>query len=147
MQSRGRTEKKTTPKGKQNSQSKSRPKGKRTCWVCGAEGHFKRECPKRNQHNNQMKAEASIGKAQDNEPVMLTASSQVNRDGWVLDSRCSYHMNYRKDLMYDIEEFDGGKILMGNDTYCEITAIGKIKFLNHNKTMVVLTDVRFSATA
>lgn len=64
---------------------------------------------------------------------MLTASSQINRDGWVLDSGCSYDMTYIKDLMFDIEEFDGGKILMENETYCEITAIGKIKFLNHKK--------------
>lgn len=115
--------------------------------MCGAEGHFKKDCSRRGQHNNQMKAEASVGMAQDNEPLMLTASSQVNRDGWVLDSGCSYHMTYRKDLMYDIEEFDGGRILMGNDTYCEITAIGKIKLLNHKKKEMVLSDVRFSATA
>lgn len=37
---------------------------------CGTEGHFKRECPKRNNEGNSMKAEASIGKAQVEEPIM-----------------------------------------------------------------------------
>lgn len=63
-----------------------------------------------------MKGEVSVGKAQDNEPVMLTASSQINTDGWVLDSGCSYHLTFRKDLMFDVEEINGGRILMGNDT-------------------------------
>lgn len=147
FQSRGRPEKKHTSKGKTNDRSKSRPKTKRTCWICGAEGHFKRECPKRNHQGSLVKGEASIGKAQDNEPVMLTASSQVNREGWVLDSGCSYHMTFRRDLMFDVEEINGGKILMGNDTYCEVTAIGKIKLMNYNRTEVVLTGVRYSATA
>lgn len=48
--------------------------------------------------------------------------------------------------MFDIEDIDGGKILMGNDIYCEVTAIGKIKILNHNKVIVFLTEVRYSAT-
>lgn len=50
-------------KGKQGSRSKSKTKGKRTCRVCGAEGHFKKDFPKRNQHRNMVKAEASIGKS------------------------------------------------------------------------------------
>ena len=33
---------------------------------------------------------------------------------------------YRRDLMFDVEELDGGKILMGNDTFCEVTAVGKV---------------------
>lgn len=147
-QSRGRPEKKTTSKpNSNNSRSKSRPKFKKTCWVCGSDGHFKRDCPKRNTQNNTVKAEASIAKAQDYEPVMLTASGHQNREGWVLDSGCSYHMTFRKDLMFDVEEFDGGKILMGNDTFCEISAIGKVKFVNYNNTEFVLTGVRYSETA
>ncbi|CAL9238171.1 unnamed protein product [Arabidopsis halleri] len=79
--------------------------------------------------------------------MMLTASERHVRDGWVLDSGCSYHLTYRKDLMYDLEEINGGKILMGNDTYCEITAIGKIKFVNYDDSIVILTKVRYSQTA
>ncbi|KAF8113219.1 hypothetical protein N665_0054s0034 [Sinapis alba] len=78
---------------------------------------------------------------------MLTASEHHSKDGWVLDYGCSYHMTCRKDLMFDVEEIDGGKILMGNDTYCEITAIGKIKIVNYNESEVVLTKVRYSPAA
>lgn len=38
FQSRGRPEKKNTSKTKFNNRSKSRPKTKRTCWTCRAEG-------------------------------------------------------------------------------------------------------------
>lgn len=147
FQSRGRSEKKTTSKVKSNSRSKSRPKFKKTCWVCGVEGHFKQECPKRNKSNGSVKAEASVGKAEYDEPLMVTASCHLNREGWVLDSGCSYHMTFRRDLMFDVEEINGGKILMGNDTFCEITAIGKVKFVNYNKSEVILTGVRYSESA
>lgn len=49
--------------------------------------------------------------------------------------------------MFYVEEVDGGKIIMGNDTYCEITTIGKVKIVNYNKSIVVLTQVRYSSTA
>ncbi|CAL9233575.1 unnamed protein product [Arabidopsis halleri] len=48
--------------------------------------------------------------------------------------------------MFDIQEIRGGKILMGNDTYCEITAIGKLKIVNYDNSVVILTKVRYSAT-
>ena len=49
--------------------------------------------------------------------------------------------------MFDVEEVDGGKILMGNDTHCEVTAIGKVKIVNYDKSTVILTGVRYSSTA
>lgn len=49
--------------------------------------------------------------------------------------------------MFDVEEINGGKILMGNDTYCEVTSIGKFRLVKYNKSEVVLTGVRFSETA
>ena len=36
---------------------------------------------------------------------------------------------------------------MGNDIYCEITAIGKIKIVNYDNSIVILTKVRYSPTA
>lgn len=83
----------------------------------------------------------------DAEPIMLTASHEGSREGWVLDSGCSYHMTMNKDLMFDVEEVDGGRILMGNDTFCEISAIGKIRFVNYDGSEVILSNVRYSKTA
>lgn len=143
VQHNSKTEKKSNPKAKQAVKGKEKAKSKKVCWICGAEGHFKRECPKKGQSSN---AEASVGKGIDSEPMMLTASESA-REGWVLDSGCSYHLTCRKDLMFDIEEIDGGKILMGNDTFCVITAIGKVKIVNYDNTTVVLTKVRYSSTA
>lgn len=74
---------------------------------------------------------------------MLIVFEYYLRDGWVLDFGCLYYMICRKDLMFDVEVIDGGKILMGNDIYCEIIVIGKIKIVNYNKSEVVLIKVRY----
>lgn len=146
VQTRGRTEKRGQSKGKTNSRSKSKVK-KRACWICGSEEHLKRECPKKNQASTSQKGEASIAQAQRVEPLMLAASERHTDDAWILDSGCSYHMTCRRDLMFDVEKVNGGKILMGNDTFCEISAIGKVKIVNSNGTEVILSQVRYSSTA
>lgn len=122
VQSRGRTDKRSKTKGK-SSRSKSKVAKKRTCWICGSEEHLKKDCPKKYQPSSSQKGEASLAHDLKAEPLMLTASQVGPREGWVLDSGCSYHITKRKDLMFDVEEVRGGRILMGNDTSCEITAI------------------------
>ena len=109
---------------------------------------MKKDCPKRFQAgSSNQKGEAGLAQALETEPMMLTASQEGSREGWMLDSGCSYHITKRRDLMFDVEEVNGGRILMGNDSYCEITAIGKIKIVNSDGSEVILSKVRYSPTA
>ena len=63
-----------------------------------------------------------------------------------MDSGCSFHITLDKDSLFDLQEFDGGKVLMGNMTHSEVKGIGKIKILNPDDYVVILTNVRYIPT-
>lgn len=58
------------------------------------------------------------------------------------NSRCSFHKTPKREVLFDLEEFEGGKILLGNNTLSEAKGIGKLKILNTDLSKVVLTEVR-----
>ena len=45
--------------------------------------------------------------------------------------------------MFDLEESDGGRVLMANNTQSEVKGIGKIRILYEEGHEVILTGVRF----
>lgn len=42
-----------------------------------------------------------------------------------MDSDCSFHITPNKDILFNLEEFNGGKVLMANNTHNNIEGIGK----------------------
>ena len=60
-----------------------------------------------------------------------------------MDSGCSFHTTPDKIFLFDLEEFKGGKVLMANNTHSNIQGIGKIKILNPDGSLVILTGVRY----
>ena len=48
------------------------------------------------------------------------ASQQATKHEWVLDSGCKFHITPNKDVLFDLEDIEGGKVLMGNNTIREI---------------------------
>ena len=132
---RGRGEKKSDKtwraRSKSNNRSKSRPKFSKECWTCGKEGHFKKQCPERKKPSN------SVNIAEEKEePLVLVASQQATKDEWVLDSGCTFHITPNKDVLFDLEDIEGGKVLMGNNFFSEIKRIGKIRILNDDGSNV-----------
>uniref|UniRef100_A0A1J3EV45 Retrovirus-related Pol polyprotein from transposon TNT 1-94 n=1 Tax=Noccaea caerulescens TaxID=107243 RepID=A0A1J3EV45_NOCCA len=91
-------------------------------------------------HNENSSANTA---AEINQPFVLTVSSQYTKDEWVLDSGCTFHITPNKELMFDLKEFEGGKVHMANSTYSEVKGIGKIRITNPDGTVVILTDVRY----
>ena len=137
--SRGRSDKKGY-KGKSRGRSKSRQrfdKSKTSCFICGEEGHWKRECPERRH-----KESANIA-TELKQPLVLTASVQDTKQEWIMDSGCSYHSTSDREVMFDLKEFNGGSVLMANNTQCDIKGIGKIKIQNSDGSEVILTGVRY----
>ena len=108
--------------------------------MCGKEGHFKRDCPER----KEQKSSSAANIVEENEfPMILNASMQDTQEEWVLDSGCTFHITPNREVLFDLEEFEGGKVLMGNNTVSQVKGIGKLKIVNHDQSTVVLTGVRY----
>lgn len=112
---RGRTDKRGKSYGKfqsksKDQRSKSRPKSSaksKECWVCGKEGHFKRDCP-----NKKDKSYETANVAQEKEqPMILTASVQATKDEWVLDSGCTFHITPKKTFYMILKSSKEAKFL------------------------------------
>lgn len=56
-----------------------------------------------------------------------------------MDSGCSFHITPTKEFLFDLEEFEGGKVLMANNTHSNIQGIGKIRIKNPDGSVVILT--------
>ena len=151
VQDRGRSNNRGKGNGKsyrgksksRQGRSKSRPRNNKNtkgCFICGKEGHWKRECPDKKQFKTQDSANVV---AESKETLILTVSTQYAKDEWVMDSGCSFHITPDKSFMFDLEEFKGRKVLMANNTHNNIQGIGKIKILNPDDSLVILTGVRY----
>ena len=103
-------------------------------------GRWKRECPDKKKFKTPDSANVV---AESKEPLILTVSTQYSKDEWLMDSGCSFHITPDKSFLFDLEEFKGGKVLMANNTHNNIHGIGKIRILNSDGSMVILTGVRY----
>lgn len=78
--------------------------------------------------------------------MILIANTHETRDEWVMDSGATFHITPEKDALFDLKEFNGGKVMMGNNTYSEVKGIGKLKIINSEEATVILSDVRYMPT-
>ncbi|GKA69626.1 zinc finger, CCHC-type containing protein [Tanacetum coccineum] len=59
----------------------------------------------------------------DNADVMMAMSVEELLD-WIMDSRSSYYITYRRDYLVDFKEYDGGNILLSDSRECRVRGIG-----------------------
>ena len=111
VESRGRTERRSGNgngssnhwRGRSKSRGKfqSKPqfdKNHKGCFICGDEGHWKRECPERRQRDS-----ANIA-TEPRQPLVLTVSKQDTLKEWIMDSGCSFHSTPMKEVLFDFKE-------------------------------------------
>lgn len=110
---RGRSESRSRNNfgGKNKFRARSKSKeGKRLCWICEKEGHFKTQCHKwlernKEQKYGQDKGEASLARddAKDFVGLLVAEANAVkaDHDEWVLYTGCSFHMTPRRDVFVD----------------------------------------------
>ncbi|XP_024007234.1 uncharacterized protein LOC112083440 [Eutrema salsugineum] len=75
--------------------------------------------------------------------MVLSVSTQDTKKEWILDSGCSYHSTPDKEVLFDFKEFDSGRVLMANNTHCNIKGMGKIQIQNPDGSVVILKDVKY----
>ncbi|KAH9652997.1 hypothetical protein KPL70_027263 [Citrus sinensis] len=133
---------------KKKKQWKAKDKNKTLkCFQCHKEGHFKRDCPERK--NKQYKeqrsqnGDASVVEEEGYESAgVLIASDEDHEGKWVLDSGCSFHMCPFKHHFSEYQEYDGGRVMVGNDAICRVIGIGVIKLKLHDNSILELKQVR-----
>lgn len=133
-------------KGRTRSKSRGKSNGKldKTCWVCGSDTHWKRDCPERKHNSEHSKSGNSANVVQNLPgPLVLTASLYVSEDEWVLDSGCTFDITPRRELLTDFVEQEGNKVMMGNNTFCMVKGMGSITIDNSDGSVLVLKNVRF----
>lgn len=73
---------------------------------------------------------------------VLVISEGDERNEWVLDSRCSFHMTPSHSWLHSYKELDEGKVLLGNNKQCDVVGIGEVKLKLANETVKILQEVR-----
>ena len=109
-----------------------------SCFICGKEGHWKRECPYRRRPPNS----ENFTKEPDH-PLVLTVSNHDTFKEWIMDSGCSFHSTHDKKVLFDFKEYEGGSVLMANNTKGNIKRIGKIHIQNPDGSKVILKDFKY----
>ncbi|GJR16800.1 hypothetical protein Tco_0965327 [Tanacetum coccineum] len=99
--------------------SKSQGRSSRLgCYICQFEEHLKRDCPRYNHKKSQ-------GCVRIEDHVFGSGA-----DGY--DTEGSYHITYMIDYLVDLEEYDGGNILIGDGRECRVRGDMYVSELRRN---------------
>ena len=58
-----------------------------------------------------------------------------------MDSGCTFHMTPKREFLFDFQNLDGGKVLMGNDQTCNVARIGSMKFQLTDGSLRIIENV------
>nr|GEW31859.1 hypothetical protein [Tanacetum cinerariifolium] len=77
----------------------------------------------------------------DNADVMMAMSAGELLD-WIMDSGGSYHMTYKRDHLFNFEEYDGGNVLLGDGRECVYG--GRVRWFNVKMQSVEIKVIKGS---
>lgn len=155
VSSKGKGTQKPTYQNKQKNKSVQKKAGKGnvlTCWICGGEGHFKRNCPKRgnqgNRENFKDKGESSAVTWVDYVESLMVSEANLSegidfKEVWILDTGCSFHMTPRKNWFVELKESSSGSVRMANESVSTVEGIRTIKVQTSDGRQVLIKNVRY----
>ncbi|GAB2299826.1 hypothetical protein Dimus_038584 [Dionaea muscipula] len=151
---RGRPTERNVESGRFKSRSKSREKSNMSnvvCNYCKKKGHMKKDSYKlknklefeaKKGQNSDKTVEVSVAQEDRVDVLFVDQFHTRDKDEWILDSACSYHMCPHNDYFSTYESEDGGVVLMGNNAACKAIGKGTIRLRMHDGVVRTLSDVR-----
>ncbi|RDY02018.1 hypothetical protein CR513_14575, partial [Mucuna pruriens] len=99
------------------------------------------KCSKR----NQMGHETTICKDKEEEQLFVTTcfSSNSTCESWLIDSGCTIHMTYDKELFKQLESTKVKWVKIGNDEHIPVKGKGTIAIISYSCTKI-LTDILYT---
>ena len=93
--------------------------------------------------NHKVVGEAAIAENDDGyESANVLVSSTSHSDKWIMDSGCSSHMTSNDGWFEDYKKIDGGQVLLGNNSPCEVIDMDSVRIKTHDGSVTILLNVR-----
>lgn len=134
-------------RGKQ--EFKKKEKSQLRCFGCNGVGHFKVNCPKRNQDKSKSQsAEATATTSAmfaDSSYCFSASSYRVDKYGWFVDSGCTNHMSSNRDWFSDLVPVKV-QVSVADDRVVMATGKGTVMFYvmsNGKNQLVELSDTLY----
>jgi hypothetical protein len=120
------------------------PKPTNICNYCKEKGHWKNDCPKKRQMQQQKASGivVVVGTHSEEDITLVVDGYTHYSNVWVLNSRASYHIYPRREWFLTYEQLDGVNIAMANSSVCKVVGMGSIKIRTHVGKFCTLNEVR-----
>jgi hypothetical protein len=119
--------------GRSKSKGRSKSPGNfvKICWICGKEGHYKKQCRSKVEKKKRSKESPSTkentSKEEGGDVYLASSSTHADHEAWLVDSGASFHMTLHREWFYEYERYDGGNVFLGDDSKTKIIGRGKFK--------------------
>ncbi|GKV50247.1 hypothetical protein SLEP1_g56959 [Rubroshorea leprosula] len=140
-------------KGKSKGRSKS--KSKVTCYTCGKQGHYQKDCWHNRDKNVRKRADTHEEKEAKENTATITSDGEVyllcendnidvahHDSTWVVDTVASYHVTPNRDWFSSYKEGDFGYLKMGNRFEAKIVGVGDVWLETNIGSKLHLKNVR-----
>ncbi|GKV11817.1 hypothetical protein SLEP1_g23036 [Rubroshorea leprosula] len=140
-------------KGKSRGRSKS--KSRVTCYTCGKQGHYQKDCWHNRDKNVRKRADTHEEKEAKENTAAITSDGEVyllcendnidvahHDSTWVVDTAASYHVTLNRDWFSLYKEGDFGYLKMGNRSEAKIVGVGDVWLETNSRSKLHLKNVR-----